>query len=457
MTKIINEMLRLFLITYFCLLVTVNSFLTLLINTSVADDKSDAVKVDIGGYFRGNIQIGEEWKKGENLRVGSASDPAFSKGMANRLQEGSYLEPFLKANFNKNTSFKFTVATADPDAFTYSNRWGSTFVVREVFLEMKEIFATPKVGLWAGSRMYRGSDIHLFDSWVLDNHNLTGGGVYLNFDGWKSELAVGTKKDISLQNVGSSSLTAESQRTILIDKMEFPIVGKQKIKTNLEYQYVAPTAGNYNNTPTVTGSGVTGVKIPSANGVMIGAQWGIWGDDWYNNIFVNFGFGDVIGGINTNGKTVDTLEGINGGKLDVSGIKSRKDSSAALVGVTGAREISSKSGIMYAGGYHISSPKDMSTSSLVSIAIRPLWYVSGHLHLGIELDAVKYMGREDTPLDVNYLQVAPMLEYVTSKNVWGWPKFRIIAANTFYEHEVNKYGKLTKSAFNVTAGFELVF
>src|SRR5262249_8297363 len=52
----------------------------------------------------------------------------------------------------------------------------------------------PWLSVWAGSRMYRGDDIYLFDFWPLDNLNTVGAGVMVRPARWELALHAGVNR-----------------------------------------------------------------------------------------------------------------------------------------------------------------------------------------------------------------------------------------------------------------------
>src|SRR5579883_3142621 len=66
------------------------------------------------------------------------------------------------------------------DLFHYTGDFSSHFAVRNAYIETEDV-GLRGLHFWAGSRMYRGDDVYLFDYWPLDNLNTVGGGASLRF------------------------------------------------------------------------------------------------------------------------------------------------------------------------------------------------------------------------------------------------------------------------------------
>lgn len=143
-----------------------------------------ATGFDFGTY--GRVSIGADGRGHE----------AFS---TNVVSHGSRLEeaPYVELDFYYSRALAehphalwrvvLTPAFAAGDLFHYSGTWDSHLALRNAYVETQNIGANG-LKLWAGSRMYRGDDIYLFDYWPLDNLNTVGAG--LNYQRKKYEIAL---------------------------------------------------------------------------------------------------------------------------------------------------------------------------------------------------------------------------------------------------------------------------
>src|SRR2546430_6080746 len=71
-------------------------------------------------------------------------------------------------------------AFAGGDLFHYSGDFTSHVAIRNAYAETQNL-GLMGLRLWAGSRMYRGDDIYLFDYWPLDNLNTVGAGASYDY------------------------------------------------------------------------------------------------------------------------------------------------------------------------------------------------------------------------------------------------------------------------------------
>jgi maltoporin len=392
------------------------------------------------GYARAGFQVGKSLEQGDRV------DQTGGFMKSTRLLEGSYFEISLANHMPGNSHFKFTFAYAS-DLFHYTNVWAANgIVIRDLYYEMKQLPANEKFSLWAGSRMYRGDDIYLYDNWFLDNHNFLGAGMA--YHGPQTiEFAIGAKKGSGLMPIDSPSYTYSynSQRFIVVNKVLLPQESDKFFKTNIEFQVLPASTAKYNGTD---------IKVPATYGMMAGAQYGYLKG---HNAFLNYGYGDVTGGVENAYGNVTSVTTVAGQTLDGVDLHARRTSQNLDLALGGSEEMAAMpAGLLYGALARVTKPQGSNMGMGVSGVIRPMYYMDDHFHAGVELNAVLY-GRTINSGDINYYQVSPMLEYALNRNAYGTPKFRVILANAFYSKETVKYGSPTKYAFTLAGGFEVWF
>ena len=79
------------------------------------------------------------------------------------------------------TQIVATVAYGGP-IFHFDGEFSERIAIRNLFAETRNLL-TPGLAVWAGSRMWRGDDVYLFNFWPLDNLNMVGGGVRYALEG----------------------------------------------------------------------------------------------------------------------------------------------------------------------------------------------------------------------------------------------------------------------------------
>ena len=121
-----------------------------------------------GSY--GRVIAGTDLRGGkpERLAVGAVSP---------RIIEPSYLELEFSYGFVTKRGIKIRPVLTlafDGTLFHDTGDFDAHPALRNMYLDAT---VNDQVSVWAGSRMYRGDDIYLFDYWPLDDQNTVGGGV----------------------------------------------------------------------------------------------------------------------------------------------------------------------------------------------------------------------------------------------------------------------------------------
>jgi len=114
---------------------------------------------------------------GTDLR-GGAPEGILIVAHGPRVVEDSYLELDSSYGFITPTGVKLRPVVTlafDGTLFHDTGVFDATPALRNLFLDAQ---VNDHITLWAGSRMYRGDDIYLFDYWPLDNQNTVGAGAF---------------------------------------------------------------------------------------------------------------------------------------------------------------------------------------------------------------------------------------------------------------------------------------
>ena len=236
---------------------------------------------------------------GSDLR-GSTERPLSAVSHGPRITEKPYLE--LEFRYRMLPDDKTRVIVVATPAFTgepfhYTGEFFSSLALRNLYAEMSY---RDWLGVWAGSRMYRGDDIYLLDYWPLDNLNTIGGGVWYN----KYPLWIGLhagvnrlKNSYQYQEIETSDpvfgateiVFMDRQKLIISAKGEYRLWGKKpgqlgmKFKLYSEFHYIS--SGQYKRPDQSI------EELPQDYGWLVGFQFGIWGfaqRDSHLNLFIKY-------------------------------------------------------------------------------------------------------------------------------------------------------------------------
>ncbi|MBQ9394861.1 MAG: carbohydrate porin [Proteobacteria bacterium] len=266
-------------------------------NNKVADYFSDRFR--FGSYGRVQPSMNPDgMKSGRQPRIVYPSP---------RVDEASYVELTLaytpyRGDDGTIVDVVTTLAIDGDKLFHYTGQWDNGFAIRNLYAEVRNLWFDGFI-VWAGSRMYRGDDIYLLDTWPLDNLNTYGGGI-----GWHGktrtniDIHFGTNRllnDYQYEVVGvanerfvgeSDIVYLDRQRFISSLKAEQLFGGDELplFKLKLYAEIHAIGEGEYLKTqPEII------TKLPSDNGWLVGAQFGISNflNDSYVNLFIKYAAG----------------------------------------------------------------------------------------------------------------------------------------------------------------------
>ena len=130
---------------------------------------------------------------GTDLRGGKA-EKILVVAHGPRIVEDSYLELDMSYGFETQRGVKLRPVITlafDGTLFHDTGEFDAHPALRNLFLDAQ---VTPEITLWAGSRMYRGDDIYLFDYWPLDNQNTVGAGAFYHHNPLELAVHAGTNR-----------------------------------------------------------------------------------------------------------------------------------------------------------------------------------------------------------------------------------------------------------------------
>ncbi len=205
----------------------------------------------------------------------------FSYGFTKQRADGSYLvmRPVITLAFNSTLFHETGQFDAQP-------------AIRNMFLDAR---LAPNINAWAGSRMYRGDDIYLFDYWPLDDQNIVGAGI--RFDQDVRDNGAGEHDEVTVQAaVGFNRLDHPFQYQQV--EVADPVQGATTVEQLNRQRIVGSASATYTMLPNDDGMGAklkvhgevhalpagtrrradeTVESLPADNGFLIGAQAGVFG------------------------------------------------------------------------------------------------------------------------------------------------------------------------------------
>ncbi|MSP63622.1 MAG: hypothetical protein EXR72_25415 [Myxococcales bacterium] len=244
-------------------------------------------------------------------RVGVGIDGAAHEGYAvnvvsrgSRLEKAPYLELYLfyTGALTDGARWRVVVTPAFAgDLFHYSGSFASRLALRNAYVETVDL-GVAGLRLWAGSRMYRGDDVYLFDWWPLDSLNTVGGGAGWRGGRWDVAIHAGLNRiddAFALQSVTvparglgapGQALAVDRPRGVASFKLTCllgPPGATAGAKASLYGEFHGVGEGDR---PIV--AQMRTEKLPADYGFVLGAQLGGWtGSHRFVNLFVRYAGG----------------------------------------------------------------------------------------------------------------------------------------------------------------------
>jgi len=235
---------------------------------------------------------------GSDLR-GGKPEPVSVVAHGPRIVERSYLELELSYGFVRDAAASTIVVRPiitlafDDTLFHETGEFDAQPALRNMFLDAR---VRDDLSLWAGSRMYRGDDIYLFDYWPLDDINTVGAGVQFSprlrmrgdegaYDQLQLAAHVGFNrllKDFQYQEIdvpdpvqgATTALQLDRQRTVASASAAYVAMPQgaglgMKAKVHAEY-HTLPSGTRKRTDGTLE-------ALPADTGYLVGAELGAFG------------------------------------------------------------------------------------------------------------------------------------------------------------------------------------
>jgi maltoporin len=257
--------------------------------------------------------------------AGGQGDPTSFVAHGTRLELDPYLEldlgwqvtPQFKEDVFRPTFRVLVTPALSGPLFHYDGTFDADLGIRNLYVQAEDL-GVPGVGVWAGSRMYRGDDVYLLDFWPLDSLNTVGGGAFYMTENTWVGLHVGLNRlgtgDWQFQEdaqplpggVGEEWVTVlDRQRTVYSLKASHTFkLGKIGLRPKVY--------GELHSLPSGTREVEDGVDqaLPADNGYLLGGEVSAfgWARDSYAHVFYKHAQGLAAVGeltVPTDGLAVD--------------------------------------------------------------------------------------------------------------------------------------------------------
>jgi len=261
-------------------------FFILFFSAAVSAEDGDA-RFIFGSY--GRVQPSTDLEGGSGRHTNIVSH-------GSRLEQPTYLEldfAYDFANKPEETDFHLVTTLAFGESlFHDTGTFALISAIRNLFIRAAHLLYKPLL-VWAGSRMYRGDDIYLFDFWPLDEVNIYGAGAGLHYPDTEIDLHFGLnrletdwqvqKREVPSETFGTETVEwMDRQRVIagvkathyFLRKPESPFALKAKLFGEIQSIGSGTRISEYSiNAATERDE----VRYPADFGWSVGAQFGAVG------------------------------------------------------------------------------------------------------------------------------------------------------------------------------------
>jgi maltoporin len=236
---------------------------------------------------------------------GSSPEPVSVVAHGSRVVEPTYLELDLYYRLKARRGIDLTTVTTlafGDRLFHLTGEFDAQVALRNFYLEAEKNVGPGRLGIWAGSRMYRGDDIYLLDYWPLDDVNTVGGGAWYRWDRLESGVHAGLNRlldpfqyqEMEVVTPGEGTATIpelDRQRYIMTARSSYRVWGAPegpalKLKLYGDLQLL-PDGHRLREDDSVE-------QLPSDSGWSLGGQAGFWGfaqGQSHANVFLRYSRG----------------------------------------------------------------------------------------------------------------------------------------------------------------------
>lgn len=408
-------------------------------------------QVSIGSYGRAGV----DWSFENGGSIGRRLNLNNMGSIGGRLEEQDYLEVAPNFHFTPKegdstliyAQIRLSMYSTGVSSFansTSSSIGGLAFSMPEIFVEARNI-KNSGVSLWAGSRLYRGPDVHIADHFYFNDHSGAGFGVEFKNTRLSTVFVASTDTTATLPpyfylNIKTGTPSAAlRQRVVVVGEQDFEINDNNGITLLGEFHRMADADGEVD-----VDSVATAYNFPSDHGFVVGVKHEhkikrLKGGS-FNDFSLRYGTGIANGGDGGLSKTwltfgaPDTIAQNFQGAYSLALVNhtvlnfSEKYTMNGYVIMTNSKGAADTDGLSktYFGKEVYNRKFDF------TVGIRNEHYISDYFHL---LTEVHYSQRKDgiNPwASMLKFSVAPVYVPTGERDTWARPHLRFVASAARY-------------------------
>lgn len=421
----------------------------------IAYQKATYKNFYIGTYGR----VGADWSFVNEGSIGRRLNLNNMGSIGGRLEEQDYLElatgidfsPLVKGDsMNVTVNSRFAVWSNSLSLFgnsTTTSTGGLTLAIPELYVEVTGVGKKDRINLWVGSRLYRGSDIHVADHFYFNDHSGQGFGIEWKRTRFAALFVASTDTSSTVPpyfylniKTGTPAL-ALRQRTVLVMEQDKVLTENSKLTFLGEYHRM----GNPDDTDTLPD-----LAYPGDNGYVLGVRFNrnlpkfLSGS--FNDFTIRYGRGIANGGDGGVSRTWLTFGAPNLADQSFSNAYSWSLVEHFLLNIS--QRFSLNGYVIYNQSKGAAASDDQAETFFgkevfnrkedFSVGGRGTWYISDNFHL---LSELHYSQRKDGEQPVNAMgkfSLAPTLSTSGERSVWARPHLRFVFSLARYNENASE-------------------
>ena len=374
-------------------------------------------------------RVGTAWTPVSGDVIQGHSLNLTGNSIGGRLEEGDYLEPTIKLHVlrGETDNDPFVRVVLTPSMFSKAGSFIGLFTANNLVLDV-EIFQAyveagnvllPGLKVWGGQRFYRGTDVHIADTYYFNNLSSQGGGFMYGGLDVAVLMQTGTNGQYSYDSNGDGLPDSQRQRTVFVAQYVQPIGGKNTLQGLAEFHLLP--AGRKPGQPEV---------LPADDGWVLGAKLHLDLDNGnFNDVSVRYGGGIANGALggaspwSTFGLADTSGHYSTGGSLGLQVVEHFVWNASSFFALNGYGILQYSKG---ASGTSADSGMD------ATVGFRFFQYITNNFHL---IEEAHFQGRKIGDGDLGTmvkLSLVPTIVPTGERSVWARPHIRFFYTIAFY-------------------------
>ncbi len=431
-------------------------FFTTNSKAQIAYDHITNKAISFGTYGR----VGVDWTFDDGRTIGRRLNLNNMGSIGGRMEEQDYLELAPSFHFKPkkgdstsiNLQMRFSMYSNSLSTFgnsTTSSLGGLTIAIPELFVQARNI-GNSGINVWAGSRLYRGPDVHVADHFYFNDHSGQGFGIEFKKTRLAAIFVASTDTTATVPpyfylniKTGTPS-TGMRQRTVLIAEHDIDLNENNRITLLGEYHRMANADGGMDEEVNLPENPDPKLNFPSDYGFVLGARHHVnlknMKEGSFNDLAVRYGTRIANGGDGGVSKTWATFGAPDTLALNFKGAYSLSVVNHTVLNTSEKNTLNpyviftaSKGAADTDGLSKTYFDREVYNKKIdFTIGARDEYYFTDHFHLITELH---YSQRKDgtNPIaSMTKFTLSPVYVPNGQRNIWARPHIRFVASVAKY-------------------------